>query len=47
MKRWSNAIIFCNFLALVFKLFEFGNVSKISDEKLVILEFEYLQNKKW
>ena len=27
--------------------FEFGNGSRISDEKLVVLEFKYLQNKKW
>ena len=25
----------------------FGNGSRISDENLVILEFKYLQNKKW
>ena len=27
--------------------FEFGNGSRMSDKKLVILEFKYLQNKKW
>ena len=32
---------------MLFKLFEFGNGSRISDENLVILEFKYLQNKKW
>ena len=31
----------------LFKSFEFGNESRISDEKLVLLEFKYLQNKKW
>ena len=31
----------------LFKSFEFGNGSRMSDEKLVILEFKYLQNKKW
>ena len=31
----------------LFKSFEFGNGSRISDENLVILEFKYLQNKKW
>ena len=31
----------------LFKSFESGNGSRISDEKLVILEFKYLQNKKW
>ena len=31
----------------LFKSFEFGNGSRISDEKLVLLEFKYLQNKKW
>ena len=30
-----------------FKSFKFGNGSRISDQKLVILEFKYLQNKKW
>ena len=33
--------------ARLFKSFEFGNGSRISDEDLVILEFKYLQNKKW
>ena len=33
--------------ARLFKSFEFGNGSRISDEKLVIPEFKYLQNKKW
>ena len=31
----------------LFKSFEFGNGSGMSDKKLVILEFKYLQNKKW
>ena len=31
----------------LFKSFESGNGSRTSDEKLVILEFKYLQNKKW
>ena len=31
----------------LFKSFKFGNGSRISDENLVILEFKYLQNKKW
>ena len=30
----------------LFKSFEFGNGSRLSDENLVILEFKYLQNKK-
>ena len=30
----------------LFKSFEFGNGNRISEEKLVILEFKYLQNKK-
>ena len=30
-----------------FKSCEFGNGSRIYDEKFVILEFKYLQNKKW
>ena len=29
------------------KSFEFGDGSRISDEKLIILEFKYQQNKKW
>ena len=32
---------------LLFRSFEFENRSRMSDEKLVILKFEYLQNKKW
>ena len=31
----------------LFKSFKFGNGSRMSDENLVILEFKYLQNKKW
>ena len=31
----------------LFKLFRFGNGRRMSDKKLVILEFKYLQNKKW
>ena len=31
----------------LFISFKFGNGSQISDNKLVILEFKYLQNKKW
>ena len=31
----------------LFKSFEFGNGRRISDENLLILEFKYLQNKKW
>ena len=30
----------------LFKSFEFGNGGRMSDQKLVILEFKYLQNKK-
>ena len=30
----------------LFKSFEFGNGSRMSDKNLVILEFKYLQNKK-
>ena len=30
----------------LFKSFEFGNGSRMSDENLVILESKYLQNKK-
>ena len=30
----------------LFKSFEFGNRSRMSDVKLVIIEFKYLQNKK-
>ena len=35
------------FYARLFKSFEFVNGSRMSDENLVILEFNYLQNKKW
>ena len=31
----------------LFKPFKFGNGNRISDKKLAILEFKYLQNKKW
>ena len=31
----------------LFKSFQFGNGSRMFNEKLVILEFKYLQNKKW
>ena len=34
-------------LTWLFKSFEFGNGSRISDGNLIILEFKYLQNKKW
>ena len=37
----------CEKLLRLFKSFEFGNGSRMSNEKLVILEFKYLQNKKW
>ena len=30
----------------LFKFFEFENGRRMSDEKLIILEFKYLQNKK-
>ena len=30
----------------LFKSFEFGNGNRMSDKKLVILEFRYFQNKK-
>ena len=44
--------IFFPFLGILagsrlFKSFEFRNGSSMSDEKLVILKFKYLQNKKW
>ena len=52
---WGKSHIYMIFLLLLlaghpsqlFKSFEFGNGSRISDENLVILEFKYLQNKKW
>ena len=31
----------------LFKSFKFGSGSRISGKNLVILEFKYLQNKKW
>ena len=31
----------------LFKSFKFGNGSRVSDKNLVILEFKYLQKKKW
>ena len=35
------------FPSRLFNSFEFGNGSRLPDEKLTILEFKYLQNKKW
>ena len=35
------------FFSWLFKLFKFGNGNRMSYENLVILEFKYLQNKKW
>ena len=37
----------CKDIAWLFTSFEFRNGSRISGEKLVILEFKYLKNKKW
>ena len=37
----------CLIKACLFKSFEFGNGSRMSDKNHVILEFKYLQNKKW
>ena len=34
-------------LARLFISFEFGNGSRMSDKNLLMLEFKYLQNKKW
>ena len=34
-------------IARLLKPFEFGNGGRISHENLVMLEFKYLQNKKW
>ena len=31
----------------MFKSFEFGNGGRMFDEQPVVLEFKYLQNKKW
>ena len=36
---------FCNYSSQLFKSFEFGNGSRISDENLVILKFKYLQSR--
>ena len=45
--RWRETGVQCSYVSRLFKSFEFGNGSRISDENLVILEFKYLQNKKW
>ena len=37
----------CVCVSRLFRSFEFGNGSRMSDENLVILEFKFLQNKKW
>ena len=46
--RCKNFFEFVTILGMsrLFKSFEFGNGSRMSDENLVILEFKYLQNKK-
>ena len=49
-KKQSRIFIRCalhhSALSRLFKSFEFGNGSRMSDENLVMLEFKYLQNKK-
>ena len=35
------------YLTWLFKPFDFGNKRRMSDEKLTILKFKYLRNKKW
>ena len=35
------------FITRLFKSFEFGNGSRISDKNLVMLEFKHLQNREW
>ena len=42
---WHEAIILPS--PQLFKSFEFGNGSRMSDDNLVILEFKYLHYKKW
>ena len=44
---FTEAVILADVNTRLFKSFKFGNGSRMSDEKLVILEFKYLQNKKW
>ena len=44
--EWNNLLCY-HLTKRLFKSFEFGNGSIIPDEDLVILEFKYLQNKKW
>ena len=39
--KWKSDLI------RLFKSFEFGNGSRMSEEKPVVLKFKYLQNKKW
>ena len=47
-RRWALFYLkFPGVRSWLFKSFEFGNGSGMSDENLVILEFKYLQNKKW
>ena len=43
----SHSHTLCVWHTQLFKSFKFGNGSRISDEKLNILKFKYLQNKKW
>ena len=47
----NNALRIINFkegrMTRLLKSFEFGNGSRMSGENLAILEFKYLQNKKW
>ena len=45
--RKSCVALFSFHCVWLFKSFEFGKRSRISDKNLVILEFKYFQNQKW
>ena len=49
LKKTLTELFLVNLQAFpqLFKSFEFGNGSRMSDKNLTILEFIYLQNKKW
>ena len=47
MPDMNTSHTFTMLRAWLFKSFEIGNGSRMSDQNLVILEFKNLQNKKW
>ena len=46
-KSHGKNVLTKNMVPRLFRSLEFANGSRMSDEKLAILEFKYLQNLKW